>query len=209
MTSNRDRKKKQLEDEVYISQESIDALGEHIEMLSNTGGPKAIEEFCRTHKFTGHMEGMKWIGGTGCNRIALGNRRVILKVVREPRAVYQNKFEVWLMKNCKSEQMLKHMPELYAHSRNYHVTATRRLTRSITPNKEMLQSEDYKIFKELGLGDDIHNNNTWWDGQRNTWVIVDLGIPSSSRWCYAAIQNLKQGKHISHNFEPTYEDHCK
>lgn len=198
---------------LHINQESLDALGEHLEDLLNKGGPSAVEKFCREYTFQGPMEGMKFIGGTGCNRIALGNDRLILKVVREPRAVYQNKFEVWIMRNVKNEDFAKHIPDLIAFSKNYHVTVTRRLAFSLGEDngkfQAMLKDPDFKMFKELGLGDDIYNNNSWWDAERNTWIIVDLGIPSSSKFCQGAIQNLKNGRNIRHGLKLDHNDMCK
>ncbi len=192
-----------------ISKDILNLFGQTIEKLHGEGGANAIEKWCKTHDFTdGALEGIEFIGGTGCNRIAMALGDTFFKVVREVRAVPQNKFEVFIMKNCKDEAMIRHLPELLGHSLNYWVTATKRVDFP-AQYSDFEKDPDFKAFKKLGLGTDVGNNNVLWSKDRNTWVIVDLGLPSSDRALAAAIENIRNGRDIFHNFKSTHEDHCR
>jgi hypothetical protein len=201
-----------------VSKAVLNVFGQTVEGIYNEAGGDegrggaAVERWLRTHKFQGELEDLSLIGGgkggTGCNRMAMVLNDQIFKVVRTARAVPQMKFEIFLMKNCNDEVMLRHIPELIGHASNYWVTATRKCSRVVSPEK-FTKDPEFKVFKKLGLGDDIYNNNAMWSDERNTWVIVDLGLPSSDRALAAAIQNIREGKHIFEGINLTHEDMCR
>lgn len=191
-----------------ISKATLNLFGQTVEALHNQGGANAIEKWCKEHKFQGELEGISFLGGTGCNRLAMVLDDTIFKIVREVRAVPQNKFEVFIMKNCEDEAIRRHIPELLGHSLNYWVTATKKVDFPVDPEK-FEDDPDFESFEKLGLGDDVYNNNVLWSKERNTWVIVDLGLPSSDKALNAAIENLKQGRHIFHGIQLGYEDTCR
>lgn len=201
-----------------VSKATLDLFGKTVEALYNdaggqesNGGP-AVENWLRTHKFKGELEGLKPIGGgkggTGCNRMAMVKDDIIFKVVRTARAVPQMKFECYLMKNCNIDALTRHIPQLLGHSLNYWVTATRKCDYVVQPST-FYQDKDFAVFKKYGLGGDVHNNNAMWSKERGTWIIVDLGLPSSDRALSAAINNIKDGRPIFEGVNLTYEDHCR
>lgn len=191
-----------------ISKETINLFGQKIEELDNTGGAQLIEEWCQTHEFIGELEGIEFLGGTGCNRMAMALDDTFFKVVREARAVPQNKLEVFIMKNCQDSAMRRHLPELLGHSSNYWVTATKRVDFPAKPS-DFQKDPDFKVFEKLGLGGDCYNNNVLWSKERNTWIFVDLGLTSSDKALNAAIQNLKNGRPIFEGVKLGAGDYCR